>query len=171
MSYKTRNILIKGGIILVSVLVVVLVISLIAGLVNRTDDGDFSKVNVKWTVGGLDNQGAYLKKETDSLVSDHIKLKEGLKVIVDFDKSVKYNIMFYDDNHIYLGAMDGGPTYSNKVLSRAEIEEIYANAEYFRITLIDVEEKDGYINIFEKGKLGNYVTVYTCNKAAELVEE
>ena len=171
MSYKTRTMLHKGGIILLCVLVVVLVISLIAGLVKRNDDGDYNKVNVKWTVGGLNDEGAYLKKETDSLVSDHIKLREGLKVIVDFDKSVKYNIMFYDDNHIYLGAMDGGPTYSNKVLSRAEIEEIYANAEYFRITLIDIEEKDGFINIFEKGKLGNYVTVYTCNKAAELVEE
>ena len=171
MSYKTQEMLRVAGIVLALILLIALAIGLVSAIVAKRQTGDYDKIKVKWTVGGLDENGAFLKKETDSLVSDHIALDQGLKVIVDFDKSVKYNVMFYDENNIFLGEMDGGATTSNKVFSRTEIEAMYPDVEYFRITLIDIEDKDGFIGFFEKGKLGNYVTVYTCNKAEEPVTE
>lgn len=166
MRYKTQKTWESIGIaILVAVLVFALA-SLLMNVFNKNDD-EFKKAHLTWSVGGLDSGGKYDKTETDSLTSDPEKINEGIRVVVDFDKSVQYSVAFYDESHGFVGYISGTVTNSNINLTRAQIDAIgegYEDAVYFRVSLVDIEEDDGYITWFEKQKLKNYITVYTCSE-------
>ena len=172
MSYKTQKRWESIGVAIVVVVLVFAAVSLLMNAFNKNDD-DFEKARLTWSVGGLDAGGKYDKTETDSLTSDPEKINEGIRVVVDFDKSVQYSVAFYDESYGFVGYIDGQVTNSNINLTRAQIDAIgegYEDAVYFRVSLVDVEEDDGYITWFEKQKLKNYITVYTCEEAAAEVE-
>ena len=172
MSYKTQKRWESIGVAIVVVVLVFAAVSLLINAFNKNDD-DFEKARLTWSVGGLDSKGAFVKSETDSLTSDPVKIEEGIRIVVDFDKTVKYNVLFYDENHIYVGAMSSEATSENVTLTRSGIDELgdgFDDAVYFRVTLIDIEEDDGYITWFEKQELKKYVKVYTRKEAAAEVE-
>ena len=164
MSYKTQKRWESIGVAIVAVVLVLAIVALLMNVFNK-NDGEFDKAYLSWSVGGLDESGAFVKNETDSLTSDPVKIEEGIRIVVGFDKTVTYNIAFYDENHIYVGYMVAEATSENVTITRAGIDELgddYKDAVYFRVTLIDIEEDDGYITWFEKQELKRYVKVYTC---------
>ncbi len=169
MSYKTQKRWESIGVAIVAIVLILAIVALLMNVFNK-NDGEFDKAYLSWSVGGLDESGAFVKSETDSLTSDPVKIEEGIRIVVDFDKTVTYNIAFYDENHIFVGYM-ADATSENVTLTRAAIDEIedgYEDAVYFRVTLIDIEEDDGYITWFEKQELKKYVKVYTCAEAEKV---
>ena len=165
MKYKTQKRWENIGVAIVAVVLVLAIVALLMNVFNK-NDGEFDKAHLSWSVGGLDESGTFVKNETDSLTSDPVKIEEGIRIVVDFDKTVTYNIAFYDENHIHVGYMNEA-TSENVTLTREAIDKLgggYEDAVYFRVTLIDIEEDDGYITWFEKQKLKNYITVYTCSE-------
>lgn len=163
MSYKTQKRWENIGVAIVAVVLVLAIVALLVNVFNKNDD-EFEKAYLSWSVGGLDESGAFVKNETDSLTSDPVKIEEGIRIVVGFDKIVTYNVALYDKNHIFVGYI-AEATSENVTLTRAAIDDIedgYEKAVYFRVTLIDIEEDDGYITWFEKQELKRYVKVYTC---------
>lgn len=170
MKYKTQKRWESIGIAIVAIVLALVCVSIFTNVFNKNED-DFEKARLTWSVGGLDSGGKYDKTETDSLTSDPVKINEGIRVVVDFDKSVQYSVAFYDESYGFVGYIEGQVINSNINLTRAQIDEIgegYEEAVYFRVTLIDVEEDDGYITWFEKQKLKNYITVYTCSEPVKV---
>ena len=168
MKYKTQKRWESIGVAIVAVVLVLAIVALLMNVFNK-NDGEFDKAHLSWSVGGLDERGAFVKNETESLTSDPVKIEEGIRIVVDFDKTVTYNVAFYDENHIFVGYMDA--TSENVTLTRAAIDEKgdgYVDAVYFRVTLINIEEDDGYITWFEKQELKRYVNVYTCAEAEKV---
>ena len=170
MSYKTQKRWESIGVAIVAVVLVLAIVALLVNVFNKNDD-EFEKAYLSWSVGGLDESGAFVKNETDSLTSDPVKIEEGIRIVVDFDKTVTYNVVLYDKNHIYVGYIDAEATSENVTLTREAIDKLgdgYEDAVYFRVTLIDIEEDDGYITWFEKQELKRYVNVYTCAEAEKV---
>ena len=162
MSYKQKQNLIR-------ILVIVVAVALVFGAVrlfssNNTDDG-YSKTRIKWTVGGLDETGAFDDEPECSMVSQAIEIGEGFKIVPDFNKSVSYQVYVYDekDNFMFIYEDDeGNQVFKNileYVVDEFEEGEIEPSASHFRI-VITPNDKDGEIKLVESWKYAGHISVY-----------
>ena len=160
MSYKTKQNLIR-------ILVIVVAVALVFGAVrlfnsNNTDDG-YSKTRIKWTVGGLDDMGAFDDESEGTMVSQAIEIGEGFLIEPDFNKSVTYQVFYYDekDNFLYCYE-DGNGNATLKNILEITAEELVSDEEdaptHFRI-VITPNDKDGEIKLVESWKYAGHISV------------
>ena len=157
-SYRSKRIWSFIGVILLVALVVTLVISLIP---KKTDDG-YKEVKTDWAVGSLVS-GEYLADNSVNLVSDYIKINEGFRIVIDFDKDCSIGYVFYDANKepVNEGLMEG--PWSKNIT----VESFSGEAKYMRVVICELDDADDHINAFEKWEYGNYITIYTLEETED----
>ena len=147
------------GKMILCALAFILVFCLLASLIPQMKDEN--KLYPTWKVGSIDENGVFNKKDKSSLVSQLLIINNGLKIKIDNDKTVTYQIILYDSDENFLGVIKDNCN-ENVVLSYGEIQKTYSDAMYFRVILKQID-KSGYINIFEKDKYSRYITIYETN--------
>ncbi len=164
MNYKTKQNLLRIGVIIVAVLLIFGLVRLFSGS-NKYED--YSKTRINWTVGGLDDMGAFDDESEGTMVSQSIEIGEGFLIEPDFNKSVTYQVYFYDDkdNFLYVYVDDDSNTTLKNILEVAA-EELTDYEEtiptHFRV-VITPNDKDGEIKLLESWKYAGHITVYELN--------
>lgn len=113
---------------------------------------DTVTVNPSWSIGSLDAQGEYVKDE-GSIYSDSFGC-DGLKIKLDFDHEIEYQVYYYDEVGNFLQAsevMNEG--FNGDVLG--------SNA---RIVITPTEDEDGKISWYEKQGYANQMTITVSKK-------
>ena len=139
------------------VLLFLLIISLIVTIIPSYKSE--LKLHPTWKVGSIDD-GIFNKKDKSSLVSQLLYLGNGLKIEIDHDQSLTFQIIFYDGNSNYLGISD--EFSQNVVLTYSELQKRYLDVKAYRVVIKKID-KSGYINIFEKDIYSNYISIYEIN--------
>ena len=122
------------------------------------DDG-YSKVYTSWTVGGITSDGAFDSDKSNLLCSDKIEITKNIKIELDYDSEAKYQLYFYDEDELFLGASEPNISSTMKIFTVDSIKEEFESAKYYRIVLAPASD-DEYINIFEIFTYSGQITVY-----------
>lgn len=115
----------------------------------KADEDGLVKVHLNYDIGGLDSNGEY--EETDeSIYTKKAFESQGLKVEVDFDSNIDYEIFFYDQ-------------YGEFISSTGKLEKNFDGetplvASHARIEITPKEDEDG-IKWYEKSGYANQLTI------------
>lgn len=106
----------------------------------KADDDGLVKAHLSYNIGGLDANGAY--EETDaSIYTKDAFQAQGLKVTMDFDSNINYELFFYDQYGDFIS--------STGALDKNFDGEIPMFATHARIEITPKEDEDG-IKWYEK---------------------
>ena len=144
---------------------VILVVCALCGLIPNFfnhKDGDFERVYVGWTVGGLDESGKFDSEIKDSMVSDRIELEAGVKIHPDFNSGITFDIYYYDDNDGFISNED---TFDTITTANHD-----PDATYIRIVAHPVD-KNNVINAVEKYKYANLLEIFKAPLEDDVTEE
>lgn len=126
------------------------------------DSDGYVEVIPKFSIGGLKNDGTYEDTDASLYTKDAISA-QNVKIVLEFDSTVTYQLFFYDefDNFISAGV----------ALGKGSETEVPDGATAFRIELTpvwdeDVEEDDQKVTLLNKGSFTKQLTV----KVIELEE-
>ena len=165
MKYKTKKILTYVGIALVFVLLLTLIISLISNLFTVKSKDDYTKVDAKWSVGGIDVSGTFDDNMDTRLTSTFIDIDKGLKFIMKEDKDFRYTVYLYDEDKQYIGIFEPCEDLNkNYSCSLDDILSVCPDAEYIRVTIYNLDEDDNHFDWFEKLKYSSYLEVFVTDK-------
>lgn len=164
MSYKTKQNLMRIGVIILLITVIALVFSLFGNKSNKETD-DYEKVRVTWDVGGLDAAGIFEESYDTNLTSGFIEINKGLRFIMKENKNFFYTMHVYDENKVFLGIYsECDENDINATFSLGEIQNDYERAKYVRIDISNIDSDDNHFDWFEKQKYSKYLTIYTTEK-------
>ena len=123
--------------------------AVINNMVNRADEDGLVKVHLNYDIGGLDANGEF--EETDaSIYTKNAFEAQGLKVEVDFDSTVDYELFFYDKYGDFIS--------STGALEKNFDDEIPLVASHARIEITPKADEDG-IKWYEKSGYASQLTI------------
>ena len=135
-------------------------------LFNKKDkDSDgYVQVDPQFTIGGLTETGAY-KDTNASLYTKEAIEADSVRIKLEFDSNVKYQLFFYDENGNFVSA-------GTSLASGSTTETLPEGATCFRIVITptwgeDVEEDDQKVTIFNKYSFEKQLTVSIVEPAAD----
>ena len=138
-----------------------LVIGLLANLVTNREE---NVIHPTFEVGGLDTNGKYVECEDTLFTPDAIKFNE-FSIKLDFKSDMKYQLYFYDVDDELLFKTEMRDRYYEYITEKAKYVRVLLEPTWDK----DVKEEDKKINVLEKVKLVNQVTI--CAKANEESED
>ncbi len=165
MSYKTKKTFKTIISAVLAVAVVGGVVALCTSLFKKDEDG-LKTIHPTFSVGGLTNTGKYEDTEYSIYTKESFGC-QGLKVEVDFDSNIEYQVYFYDTDDNFVSVSESfveGHTF--EVPDTA----LYARLEVTPIWESNVEEKDKELGYFDTFKYGNQLTVKVNEKQLSLLE-
>ena len=98
MNYAKKR---KSKVVITTIALIAILLGAVAGVLVLTrgpkvDEG-YVKVDSKFYVGSLDKDGEYVSSENSIYTKSAFACEESVKVVVDFDSNVQYQVFFYDD--------------------------------------------------------------------------
>ena len=151
------------------VLIVGLLVAAVAGITvlagrDKADEG-FELVGVDYERGGLDQGGKYSETKGSIYSKEAFECGETVKVKVEFDSDVKYQLYFYDANYNYV--------QSSGEFTKTETITVPEEAEFARIVITpiwgaEVAKDDQVIRFWELNKYAKQLTVMIV--PAEVIE-
>ena len=127
-------------------------------LFNKKDkDSDgYVQVDPQFTIGGLTETGAY-KDTNASLYTKEAIEADSVRIKLEFDSNVKYQLFFYDENGNFVSS-------GTALASGSTTPTLPEGASAFRIMITpvwgeDVEAEDQKVTIFNKGTYTKQITV------------
>ena len=116
----------------------------VAHLISKNDE-DLRTQRVTFNVGGLNENGKYAESENSLYTKKSFDCK-GLKIELDFDADIEYQVFFYDENDNFVES-------SERLSSGQTFEDVEDHVKA-RIVIYpnwnDVKVEDQKINIFNK---------------------
>ena len=103
-SRKTQN-TIKNVVSAVLAIAILLGVASLIGGLTRADDEERVKVHPTFSVGGLNEVGKYVESEGTIYTKEAFEC-QGLKIELDFEKTIFYEVFFYDENGEFLFSTD-----------------------------------------------------------------
>lgn len=130
---------------------------------NDKDSDGYVQVEPKFTIGGLSSTGAYVETNASLYTKEAIEA-DSVRVKLEFDSNVKYQLFFYDE--------DGNFVNAGTLLASGSTTDIPEGATCFRIMITpvwgeDVEEDDQKVTIFNKYSFEKQITVSIVEPAAD----
>ena len=165
-KYKTKT---RTKKIVAAIVAGVLAIAALAGIIalfrpNTKDEK--IKINPAFSVGALDESGAYEKSESTLYTKDAFAA-EGLETKVDFDATISYQLFYYDENVEFLSA--------SGTLNVNHVAELPEGTEYARVMIMPdwtgVEVEDQEIGALDKSKYTSQIEFWVNNPDYVEVEE
>lgn len=154
-KFKRKGKRILSIVLLVGLLVgAVAVVSAIAGR-NKADDG-YDLVNVDFDRGGLDASGKYEKSKKSIYTENAFECGSELKVKIDFDSNVTYQVYFYNESDSFISSSDE--------YTKTEVVEIPEGATHARLLVTpiweaDVEKDDQIVRLWNVNKYAKQLKV------------
>ncbi len=156
-NYRRKS---KWKAVLSATLCVALLVGAIGGIVAITKRETKTVGSLAFTRGSLkESDGTYMKGKTSIVTEDLFECK-GLKVIPDFDNTSQYQVFWYNEDEIYLGATDkmsastkmvgsvpGAAVYARVVIYPSQVDEDGKAIKDFEIKFWDVAKYAGTLKI------------------------
>lgn len=136
------------------ILLIVLVVSLVVALLPEKRDDGFNRVRTEWAVGNL-SEGKYVADNSVNLVSDYIKIKDGFRVEIEFDKECQFSYYIYDEDKNVIGVING--PYDSSTTIKGGPDGVC----YVRFVLTGFDDEDNHISKLEVFEYSNYVKIFT----------
>ncbi|MCM1556216.1 MAG: hypothetical protein NC087_01640 [Anaeroplasma bactoclasticum] len=133
----------------------------ITQLVNHIKQ-DTTVIHPTFEVGGLDTNGKYLEDKTTLYTQDKFAC-EGLKVTLDFDATIDYQVFYYDMVDNYISSTD--------ILSEGFSAELPLDCAYARMMIIPRNDEDGKISWTEKHKYSNQLEIKVSKNASKVEDK
>lgn len=148
--------------ILLLVLGIIGALALVTGIVALTGRGDkaddgFELVKAEFERGGLTDDGIYVETKSSIYTKNSFEVGEGIKVKLEFDSKVKYQVYFYTENDKFVEASEEYTT-SQSVLPASETGT-HARIVVTPIWDADVKADDQVIGYFEVNKYAKNLTI------------
>lgn len=122
---------------------------------------DEVSIHPTFEVGGLDANGKYVEDKTTMYTKDKFAC-DGLKVTLDFDSTIDYQIFYYDIVDNYISSTD--------VLDEGFSGELPLDCAYARMMIIPQNDDDNKISWIEKNKYANQLEIKV-SKTADKIQE
>ena len=161
MKRKTKNLV--SGLGIVGVLR-----GAVAGIValggrHKADEG-FELVDAAFERGGLDDKGVYVDTKASIYTKEAFKVSEVVKIKLDFDSNIEYQIFFYGENDSFIS--------KSEIFKKTEDVNVASNATYARLVITpiwdsDVKEDNQKIGFFEVNKYAKQLLVMTVPTEAD----
>ena len=130
----------------------VLISLLVTSLFNKVSDNlsqdelkGYTEVNLSYKVGKINNDGTGVESDTSMYTEKAIKATE-VKVVIDFEHNIFYQLFFYDENGDLIRASD--------VSHRTNVYEMPEGATHFRVMITpdwdNIEDNNNKIDLLEK---------------------
>ena len=150
----------------VSVVAIVLLFALLFMLMGMvSDNGFYSKEKVTWNRGYIDENGLGVytgwsgsTKVTGMYTHDAIPIKHGVKIELDFDSKLAYNVYVYNEHDGFLGILSN-PYMTGVTLLPEDFTGEFAQAKYIRVYAYMRENESSNPNI-ERVNRGKDVTFW-----------
>lgn len=120
----------------------------------KADEDGLVKVHLNYDIGGLDSNGEYEETE-ESIYTKNAFESQGLKVTMDFDSNIDYELFFYDQYGEFIS--------STGKLDKNFDGEIPVIASHARIEITPKEDEDG-IKWYEKSGYAKQIEVKVAEK-------
>ncbi|MBE6536890.1 MAG: hypothetical protein E7673_02945 [Ruminococcaceae bacterium] len=146
--------------ILAIVLIVGVLVGAVAGIVALTGrdkaDKGFDLVNVDFDRGGLNAKGNHVDTKASIYTKEAFECGESIRVKIDFDSDVIYEIYFYDESDDFV--------QSTGEFSKTETVDAPDGATHARLVVTpdwdtDVDDDDQVIRFWQKNKYAKQITV------------
>lgn len=142
-------------IVLCVALVAAIGVTVTSAFAKDADDDGYLKVTPKFSIGGLTDEGLYEETDASLYTKDAIEASD-VKVVLDFDSTVQYQLFFYDEVDEFVSA--------SVILQKGSETNVPEGATAFRIMLTpvwddDVDKDDRKITIFNKYSFTKQITV------------
>ena len=151
-----KNTIKKGLYVVLGIGLILGAVGLVRNLINKDDDG-FDKVNLSYSIGGLDENGKYEETKGSLYTKNAIELNTGdeLQFTLDFENDIQYQLYFYDGNDEFVS--------SSEVLTK-NYKHVAESDTSVRVLITpiwdeDVEEEKQTINLFTMSKYTSQLSV------------
>lgn len=136
--------------IIVIVVLVAVVALVIASMATRNNDKDYKEINPLFTRGALNEEGVEVK-ETDKLVTMSFFKCRGLKITLEKEAELTYEVFYYDEDKQFIE-------------STGALEEDYEGAVpdeaiYAKIVITPQLEKEDQIPLLDIAKISKKLTI------------
>ncbi len=128
--------------------------ALINSIVNKTDDG-LVEISPKFEVGGLTSTGKYEETKLSLYTKESFEC-QGLKISLDFDSNVQYQVFYYSDTDNFISSSEVFEEGQTMVLPNGAMK---ARIELTPIWDDEVEEKDKELGFFDVRKYAKQLTI------------
>ena len=153
-KHKTRKTLKQiGSLLLIGVLICGVIMGSVA--ISKKLDDDTRIIHPDFKVGGLDENGEYKKTENTIYTMESFECL-GLKIKLDFDANVKYQVYFYDELDNFVSTSD--------VYEESMEIEVPENAKLARLVVEPIWESD----VKEKDRVCHWYDTYKYVKQLEI---
>lgn len=172
-SRKTQN-TIKNVVSAVLAIAILLGVASLIGGLTRADDDERVKVHPTFSVGGLNEVGKYVESEGTIYTKEAFEC-QGLKIELDFEKTIFYEVFFYDGSGDFLSSVEksnvnstpelpNGATHARIVItpdwdlleitkSKEQVIKWYEVVNYSKQITIKVnEEQKDFIELLEENE-------------------
>ena len=165
-KYKAKN---RTKKIVAGIVAAVVAIAALAGIIalfrpNTKDEK--IKINPAFSVGALDENGAYEQSDSTLYTKDAFDA-EGLETKVAFDATISYQLFYYDENVDFISA--------SGTLNVNYVAELPEGAEYARVMIMPdwtgVEVEDQEIGVLDKSKYTSQIEFWVNNPDYVEVED
>ena len=155
-SRKTQN-TIKNVVSAVLAIAILLGVASLIGGLTRADDEERVKVHPTFSVGGLNEEGKYIEDDGTIYTKEAFEC-QGLKIDLDFEKTICYEVYFYDENGNFLSSTEKTNENSKPVLpDGATHARIVITPDW---ELLEVKNtKDRVVKWYEVAKYANQVEI------------
>ena len=155
-SRKTQN-TIKNVVSAVLAIAILLGVASLIGGLTRADDDERVKVHPTFSVGGLNEVGKYVESEGTIYTKEAFEC-QGLKIDLDFEKTICYEVYFYDENGNFLSSTEKTNENSKPVLpDGATHARIVITPDW---ELLEVKNtKDRVVKWYEVTKYANQIEI------------
>ena len=152
MRFRRKNV--KS--ILSAILVVAVVVGVFAGL-NSLSERDLKTVHPVFTVGGLNEEGKYVESDGTIYTKEAFEC-QGLEIKLDFEKTIFYEVYFYDENGYFISSTDKSNENSKPTLpSGVTHARIVITPDW---DLLEVNnKKDQVVKWYEVAKYANQIEI------------
>ncbi len=165
-SRKTQN-MIKNIDSVVLVIATVLGVAALFGGLSKKDDDERVKVHPTFSVGGLNEVGKYIESDGTIYTKEAFEC-QGLKIELDFEKTIFYEVYFYNSNGDFLS--------STAQTNENSTPELPSFATHARIVitpdweLLEIEKKkEQVVKWYEVAKYANQITVKVNEEQEEII--
>lgn len=141
---RIRNIILG----IVGLVTIIGAFALVSNLIGTRDE-EYKEVNVSYTLGGLDENGK-VKDDEYSMYSELIDDFESVRITMDFDNQIEYQLFYYDENNVFLDSsevMSANSVHNRETLGKSN----------FRIVIRTTD--DTKLNFINKFKYANQLKV------------
>lgn len=142
--------------IVLIVLAVVLVGTISAKLISNNSK-DYEKVNLTYKIGAIDENGIYAESDKSLYTYDTFDLNGFLKVEIDFDNNIEYQVFFYNESSNFVASSD--VLRENKEFT-LESEHVKARIVITPVWDDDVKDEDKTIGTLSKSKYTKQLTIF-----------